>query len=31
VFALNERVFLTNMGFSVAFLGTTLASYVVAR
>jgi 4-hydroxybenzoate polyprenyltransferase len=31
VFVLNERVFLTNMGFSVAFLGTTLASYVVAR
>ena len=28
VFALNERVFLTNMAFSVAFLGTTLASYV---
>ena len=28
VFALNDRVFLTNMGFSVAFLGTTLASYV---
>ena len=31
VFALNDRVFLTNMAFSVAFLGTTLASYVVAR
>lgn len=31
VFVLNERVFLTNMAFSVAFLGTTLASYVVAR
>jgi 4-hydroxybenzoate polyprenyltransferase len=31
VFALNERVFLTNMGFSVAFLGTTLASFVIAR
>jgi 4-hydroxybenzoate polyprenyltransferase len=31
VFALNERVFLTNMGFSVAFLVTTLASYAVAR
>lgn len=28
VFALNERVFLTNMVFSVAFLGTTLASYL---
>lgn len=28
VFALNDRVFLTNMAFSVAFLGTTLASYV---
>jgi len=28
VFVLNDRVFLTNMGFSVAFLGTTLASYV---
>ena len=31
VFVLNDRVFLTNMAFSVAFLGTTLASYVVAR
>ncbi len=31
VFVLNDRVFLTNMGFSVAFLGTTVASYVVAR
>ncbi len=31
VFVLNERVFLTNMAFSVAFLGTTLASYVVTR
>ncbi|SRR5579885_2194750 len=29
VFALNERVFLTNMAFSVGFLGTTLASYAV--
>jgi 4-hydroxybenzoate polyprenyltransferase len=28
VFVLNDRVFLTNMGFSVAFLGTTVASYV---
>ena len=28
VFALNDRVFLTNMAFSVGFLGTTLASYV---
>lgn len=28
VFVLNDRVFLTNMGFSVAFLVTTLASYV---
>ncbi len=28
VFVLNERVFLTNMLFSVGFLGTTLASYV---
>ncbi|HEY0394118.1 MAG TPA: 4-hydroxybenzoate octaprenyltransferase [Candidatus Elarobacter sp.] len=27
VFALNDRVFLTNMAFSVGFLGTTLASY----
>ena len=31
VFVLNERVFLTNMAFSVGFLGTTLASYIVAR
>ncbi|GAC1575643.1 MAG: putative 4-hydroxybenzoate polyprenyltransferase [Candidatus Elarobacter sp.] len=31
VFALNDRVFLTNMAFSVGFLGTTVASYVVAR
>jgi 4-hydroxybenzoate polyprenyltransferase len=29
VFVLNERVFLTNMAFSVGFLGTTLASYLV--
>ena len=28
VFVLNDRVFLTNMAFSVGFLGTTLASYV---
>jgi hypothetical protein len=28
VFALNDRVFVTNMLFSVAFLGTTLASYI---
>jgi len=27
VFALNERVFVSNMIFSVAFLGTTLASF----
>ena len=31
VFALNDRVFLTNMAFSVGFLGTTVASYVVPR
>ncbi|MDB5072527.1 MAG: 4-hydroxybenzoate polyprenyltransferase [Candidatus Eremiobacteraeota bacterium] len=29
VFALNDRVFLTNMAFSVGFLGTTLASYAL--
>ncbi|MEA2720132.1 MAG: hypothetical protein QOJ39_1996, partial [Candidatus Eremiobacteraeota bacterium] len=29
VFALNDRVFVTNMAFSVGFLGTTLASYAV--
>jgi len=29
VFALNERVFLTNMAFSVAFLATTVASYAL--
>jgi 4-hydroxybenzoate polyprenyltransferase len=29
VFVLNDRVFLTNMAFSVGFLGTTLASYLV--
>ena len=28
IFVLNERVFVTNMIFSVAFLGTTLASYI---
>ncbi len=28
VFALNDRVFITNMAFSVGFLATTLASYV---
>jgi 4-hydroxybenzoate polyprenyltransferase len=28
VFVLNDRVLLTNMAFSVGFLGTTLASYV---
>jgi 4-hydroxybenzoate polyprenyltransferase len=28
VFALNDRVFVANMVFSVAFLGTTIASYV---
>jgi 4-hydroxybenzoate polyprenyltransferase len=28
VFVLNDRVFLTNMAFSVAFLATTLASYI---
>jgi 4-hydroxybenzoate polyprenyltransferase len=31
VFVLNDRIFVTNMAFSVAFLGTTLASYVLAR
>jgi 4-hydroxybenzoate polyprenyltransferase len=31
VFALNDRIFVTNMAFSVAFLGTTLASFVLAR
>ena len=31
VFALNDRVFLTNMAFSVAFLATTLASYTIGR
>lgn len=28
IFVLNERIFMTNMAFSIAFLGTTLASYV---
>jgi 4-hydroxybenzoate polyprenyltransferase len=28
IFVLNDRVFVTNMIFSVAFLGTTLASYI---
>jgi 4-hydroxybenzoate polyprenyltransferase len=31
IFVLNDRIFVTNMVFSVAFLGTTLASFVVAR
>ncbi len=31
IFALNDRIFVTNMAFSVAFLGTTLASFVIAR
>ena len=30
-FVLNERIFVTNMAFSVAFLGTTLASFMFAR
>ena len=30
VFVLNERIFIANMGFSVVFLGTTLASYTFA-
>jgi len=30
-FVLNDRIFTTNMTFSVAFLGTTLASYVIPR
>lgn len=29
VFVLNDRIFVTNMAFSVAFLATTLASYLV--
>jgi 4-hydroxybenzoate polyprenyltransferase len=31
IFVLNDRIFATNMAFSVAFLGTTLASFVLAR
>jgi 4-hydroxybenzoate polyprenyltransferase len=31
IFALNDRIFVTNMAFSVAFLGTTLASFVLSR
>jgi 4-hydroxybenzoate polyprenyltransferase len=31
IFVLNDRIFVTNMAFSVAFLGTTLASFVVVR
>ena len=31
IFALNDRIFVTNMAFSVAFLVTTLTSFVVAR
>jgi 4-hydroxybenzoate polyprenyltransferase len=31
IFVLNDRIFVTNMMFSVAFLGTTLASFVLAR
>jgi 4-hydroxybenzoate polyprenyltransferase len=31
IFALNDRIFVTNMAFSVAFLGTTLASFVLPR
>lgn len=31
IFALNDRIFVTNMAFSVAFLATTLASFVIAR
>jgi hypothetical protein len=31
IFVLNDRIFVTNMAFSVAFLGTTLASFVIAR
>ncbi|MBV8600299.1 MAG: 4-hydroxybenzoate octaprenyltransferase [Candidatus Eremiobacteraeota bacterium] len=31
VFALNERVFTTNMAFSVAFMLTTLVAYTLAR
>lgn len=31
IFVLNDRIFVTNMAFSVAFLATTLASFVLAR
>lgn len=31
IFALNERVFVTNMAFSVGFLATTVAAYVAKR
>jgi 4-hydroxybenzoate polyprenyltransferase len=31
VFAMNDRIFLTNMTFSVAFLATTLTSFAFAR
>jgi len=31
IFILNDRIFVTNMAFSVAFLATTLASFVLAR
>jgi 4-hydroxybenzoate polyprenyltransferase len=31
IFVLNDRIFVTNMAFSVAFLATTLASFEVAR
>jgi 4-hydroxybenzoate polyprenyltransferase len=31
IFVLNDRIFVTNMAFSVAFLGTTLASFVLYR
>jgi 4-hydroxybenzoate polyprenyltransferase len=31
IFVLNDRIFVTNMAFSVVFLGTTLASFVLAR
>jgi 4-hydroxybenzoate polyprenyltransferase len=31
IFILNDRIFVTNMAFSVAFLGTTLASFVLVR
>jgi 4-hydroxybenzoate polyprenyltransferase len=31
IFVLNDRIFVTNMAFSVAFLATTLASFIIAR